>query len=103
MYETAEKIERAVLVGIILPHEEWPLEESLKELESLVATAGAETVGFATQKLDKPNARTFVGKGKVEEIAQLARSLNADLVVFDDGIAIKHVVLRGEVFPGIDA
>ena len=83
MYETAEKIERAVLVGITLPHDEWPLEESLKELESLVATAGAETVGLATQKLDKPNPRTFVGKGKVAEIAQLIRTLDGDLIVFD--------------------
>ena len=83
MYETAEKIERAVLVGITLPHDEWPLEESLKELESLVATAGAEVVGSATQKLDKPNPRTFVGKGKVEEISQLVHALNGDLVIFD--------------------
>ncbi|MCL2529357.1 MAG: GTPase HflX [Coriobacteriia bacterium] len=83
MFETAEKIERAVLVGVALPHDEWPLEESLKELESLVYTAGAETVGSATQKLDKPNPRTFVGKGKVEEIAQLVRALDGDLVVFD--------------------
>jgi len=101
MYETAEKIERAVLVGIALPHEEWPLEESLKELESLVATAGAETVGIATQKLDKPNPRTFVGKGKVDEIAQLVHALDGDLVIFDSELTptqqsnlereIKHV------------
>lgn len=83
LHETAEKIERAVLVGIALPHDEWPLEESLKELESLVTTAGAETVGIATQRLDKPNPRTFVGKGKVEEIVTLVRALQADLVVFD--------------------
>jgi len=83
MYETAEKIERAILVGISLPHDEWPLEESLSELESLVSTAGAQTVGSLTQKLDKPNPRTFVGKGKVEEIHQLVNALDGDLVVFD--------------------
>ncbi|MCL2806746.1 MAG: GTPase HflX [Coriobacteriia bacterium] len=83
MYETTEKVERAVLVGIQLPHDEWPLEESLNELESLVATAGAETVGSATQKLGRPHPRTFVGKGKVEEIIHLVRALEADLVVFD--------------------
>ena len=83
MFETAEKIERAVLVGIELPHEEWPLEESLSELESLVATAGAQTVGSAAQRLEKPNPRTMVGKGKVEEIVQLVTALEADLVVFD--------------------
>lgn len=83
MFETAEKIERALLVGVPAPGDEWTLEESLDELESLVATAGAETVGTTSQKLDKANPRTLVGKGKVEEIAQLVRSLDADLVVFD--------------------
>jgi GTP-binding protein HflX len=83
MYETAEKLERAVLVGIELPHDEWPLEASLRELESLVATAGAETVGFATQKLTRPHQRTLVGKGKIAEVAQLTTALSADMVVFD--------------------
>ncbi len=83
MYETAEKRESAVLVGIELPHDEWPLKESLKELESLVSTAGAVAVGTATQKLEKTNPRTLVGKGKVEEIAHLVTALDADLVVFD--------------------
>lgn len=83
MFETAEKIERAILVGVALPHDEWPLEESLKELESLVATAGAETVGSITQKLEKCNPRTLVGKGKVQEIAHLVSALGADLVIFD--------------------
>lgn len=83
LHETAQKTERAVLVGIELPFEEWALEDSLKELESLVATAGAEPVGTLTQKLAKPNPRTLVGKGKVVEIAQLVSALDADLVVFD--------------------
>jgi GTP-binding protein HflX len=83
MYETAEKSERALLVGIELPRDEWPLEASLSELESLVATAGAETVGSATQRLDRPHQRSLVGKGKVLEVAQLASALSADVVVFD--------------------
>ena len=83
LYETAEIRERAVLVGIELPRDEWPLEESMKELESLVSTAGAETVGSISQKLDKPNPRTLIGKGKVEELAHLVAALHADLVVFD--------------------
>lgn len=83
MYNTAEKVERAILVGIEMPHEEWPIEQSLAELESLVATAGATTVGSVSQKLEKANPRTLVGKGKVEEIAQLVSTLEADLVIFD--------------------
>lgn len=87
LHDTAEKIERAILVGIILPRDEWPLEESLKELANLVSTAGAVAVGTATQKLDKPNPRTFVGKGKVQEIIQLVNSLDGDLVVFDSELS----------------
>lgn len=87
MYETAEKVERVVLVGVELPRDEWRTEESLEELRSLVATAGGETVGSTTQKLERPNPRTLVGKGKVGEIAQLAHALDADVVVFDSELS----------------
>ena len=76
--------ERAVLVGVDRPGLSWPLASSLAELERLVDTAGADVVATTTQKLDAPNPRTFVGSGKAEEIAELARAHAADLVVFDD-------------------
>lgn len=76
--------ERAVLVGVQRPVASWPLESSLEELGRLVDTAGADVVATTTQKLQSPNPRTFVGSGKAEEIAELARSFSADLVVFDD-------------------
>lgn len=76
--------ERAILVGVERPEQEWTLESSLAELERLAWTAGADTVAQTTQKLDSPNPRTFVGSGKAEEIAGLARSYAADVVVFDD-------------------
>lgn len=76
--------ERAVLVGVERPEQEWTLESSLAELERLAWTAGADTVAQTTQKLDSPNPRTFVGSGKAEEIASLARSYAADVVIFDD-------------------
>ncbi|MEG0790053.1 MAG: GTPase HflX [Gordonibacter sp.] len=79
-----ERRERAVLVGVDRPGVSWPLPSSLAELERLVDTAGADVVATTTQKLDAPNPRTFVGSGKAEEIAQLARANAADLVVFDD-------------------
>lgn len=79
-----EQRERAVLVGVDRPGLEWPLDSSLAELERLADTAGADTVAVTTQKLDAPNPRTFVGSGKAEEIAELARSYEADLVIFDD-------------------
>lgn len=79
-----QRRERAVLVGVDRPGASWPLSSSLAELERLVDTAGADVVATTTQKLDAPNPRTFVGTGKAEEIAQLARANAADLVVFDD-------------------
>ncbi len=76
--------ERAVIVGIDRGDPEWPLEESLAELERLVDTAGAVVVASTSQRLDSPNPRTFVGSGKAAEIADLVRENNAQLVVFDD-------------------
>ena len=79
-----EQRERAILVGVDRPNQKWSLDSSLAELERLADTAGADTVAKTTQKLESPNPRTFVGTGKAEEIAKLARSYAADLVIFDD-------------------
>lgn len=76
--------ERVILVGVDTGHAEWSLEESMAELARLVETDGGEVVAEVTQKLEVPVARTFVGSGKAQEIADLARSLKADVVVFDD-------------------
>lgn len=79
-----QRRERAVLVGVERPGTSWPLASSLAELERLVDTAGADVVAVTSQKLDSPNPKTFVGTGKAEEVAELARAHAADLVVFDD-------------------
>ena len=79
-----QKREKAVLVGVERPGQQWPLSSSLAELARLADTAGADTVAVTTQKLDAPNPRTFVGSGKVEEIASLCRANGADLIIFDD-------------------
>ena len=76
--------ERAIIVGVDMGASEWPVEESLAELARLAETDGAEVVAEVTQRLDKPVPKTFVGSGKAEEIARLARSLDADVVIFDD-------------------
>jgi GTP-binding protein HflX len=82
----AKAIERAVLVGVDRDRHDWPLEESLAELERLSETAGAEVIGVVTQRLDKPNPRTFIGSGKAEEIAALVGSLRGTTVIFDDDL-----------------
>lgn len=82
-----EQREKAILVGVDRPKAKWPVESSLAELERLADTAGADTVAATTQKLEAPNPRTFVGTGKAEEIADLARAYAADVVIFDDELS----------------
>ncbi len=84
---TAPIPERAVLVGVMQRDSAWPVERSLDELERLADTAGAESVARVTQRLERPNPRTFIGSGKVEEVCGLVHRLDADVVIFDDDLS----------------
>lgn len=79
--------ERAVLVGIEQRGSSWPVVRSLDELERLADTAGAECVARVTQRLERPNPRTFIGSGKVAEVCGLVSRLDADVVIFDDDLS----------------
>lgn len=80
--------EKAVLVGLILPQQpEIKLDEYLAELEFLALTAGAEVVRVFKQKLPHPEKATFVGKGKLAEIAEYVAIKQIDLVIFDDDLS----------------
>ena len=75
----------AVLVGVIQQGQtEILAKEYLDELKFLAETAGATTIKIFTQKLDHPDSRTFVGKGKLEEIKRYVGRKNVGLVIFDD-------------------
>lgn len=77
--------EKAVLVGIVTQTQsEDKLNEYLDELEFLTQTAGGEVVKRFTQKTDKPNPKTFVGTGKLEEIEIYIKEHTVDTVIFDD-------------------
>ena len=84
MLSTAPVPERAILVGVDFGRSEWSCEESLAELARLAETDGARVVLTMTQRLDAPVPKTFIGKGKVEELCRLVRELSADVVIFDD-------------------
>lgn len=87
-WSTRRQQERAILVGVALPPSNRQREEEhLDELELLSRTAGAEPVGRLLQERDEPNVRTFLGKGKVEELLDLSRSLEANLIIFDDTLS----------------
>ncbi len=82
-----EKIEeRVILVGVSLQDGD-DTEESLKELEELVSTAGASAVGTLIQNREQPHPGTYIGKGKIEELQALVRHLGADGVVCDDELS----------------
>ncbi len=75
----------AVLVGVIQKDQtEEQVNEYLDELAFLAETAGAATIKIFKQRLQHPDSRTFVGKGKLEEIKEYVRSRNINLVIFDD-------------------
>ena len=80
--------ERIVLVGVLHPGQSLAdVEELLDELALLVDTAGADAVARVIQRRDRPDPATFLGKGKVEELATLARATDCDTVVFDDELS----------------
>lgn len=81
---TAPVPERAILVGVDLGRSDWTCEESLAELARLAQTDGAEVVLTMSQRLDAPVPKTFIGKGKVEELCSYVRNLDADVVIFDE-------------------
>ena len=83
--------EKAVLVGLITPEQgESKAKEYLDELEFLAGTAGAETVKRFTQRCDVPNRATFVGKGKLEEIAAYVADSDVSLVIFGNTILLQR-------------
>lgn len=85
---TAKKQERAVLVGVLLPFQkEQEITDYLDELEFLTETAGAITLKRFIQKIDEPNPRTFIGSGKVQEIAAYIDDNDVDMVIFDDELS----------------
>ena len=87
--ETTE-FEKAVLAGLnadCLSGEENASDESLEELAALLETAGGTCVGTVLQNKDKPDPRTFLGEGKVEEVKELVRAAKAELVVFDNELS----------------
>lgn len=90
---TAEP-EKAILIGLITPtQDEAKSNEYLAELAFLADTAGASAVATFTQKLDYPNPRTFVGKGKLEEIRNyIEEQGDIAMAIFDDDLSTKQVL-----------
>ncbi len=86
--------ERAILIGAIKrDQEEQQAKEYLDELAFLAATAGAETVKIFTQRLQKPDSKTFLGKGKLEEIKQyILLKGDINIAIFDDELTGSQII-----------
>lgn len=80
-YENKQEPEKAVLVAVDTG--EYDCDSSLAELEELTMTAGAEVVGFITQKRDKPDNALFLGSGRLEELAEYCENNEIDVVIVD--------------------
>lgn len=75
---------KAILVGLQLDED---ISYSMKELEGLAEAANAEVLGVIIQHLERPNKATYIGKGKVEELADMCGKLEADTVIFNDELS----------------
>ena len=84
--ERSGRQERAILVGVILPHTEVTTEDPLDELRGLAKTAGLEVVGSILQKRHHIDIATYIGSGKVEELKNVVLAQEADVVLFDNDL-----------------
>ncbi len=83
-----EKSENAILVGVIHNHQtEQQVTEYMEELAFLASTAGAITDKKVVQRLQHPDSKTYIGKGKLEEIKKYAQGKNIGLLIFDDELS----------------
>ena len=88
LHDTAPRQETAVMVSLVRQHQpDQEVEEHLDELAFLTETLGAKAVYRFKQKMEKPDIRTFVGKGKLEEIQTYVEHFGVDMVIFDDDLS----------------
>ena len=96
MIETEKKQERVLIVGVELQGMD-NFDMSMEELASLAKTAGAEVVGVYTQKREKYDSKTFVGSGKLEEIAQMVDADEVSTVVVNNRLTPRQNVNLEEI------
>lgn len=100
MKNTSHEKEKAILIGVKSYGQELPLDEYLDELEQLVYSSGGTTFKRFTQNLDHPNPKTYVGSGKIEEIAEYCNAEKIDMAVFDDELSPAQIKNLENRLPG---
>ncbi|MFA8300470.1 MAG: GTPase HflX [Hyphomicrobiales bacterium] len=92
LIDTKKITEKAVLVGLITREQtKERVEEYLDELAFLVETAGGKAIKRFVQALERPNTKTYVGSGKLEEILEYVNAAEADMIVFDDELSPSQI------------
>lgn len=87
-FDSSHKDESAILIGLVYKEQsEEQLQEYMDELAFLAETAGAKTLKRFTQKLPKPDSRTFIGSGKLNEVAIFVKANKVDIAIFDDELS----------------
>lgn len=88
LHPQAKKVETAIIVGVVTPDQtRWGVEDALNELELLADTAGAQVTDRFIQNLPRIHAASYIGTGKVMELAEMVENQKTDLVIFDDDLA----------------
>lgn len=86
---TEQNKERAILVAVDSKRDSdgWSIESSIKELDQLAITAGAQVVGSLSQKMDRPSSTHYLGSGKLQDLIELKQELHYDTVIVNDELA----------------
>ncbi|MFM7798793.1 MAG: GTPase HflX, partial [Planctomycetota bacterium] len=85
------RAEPAVLVSVRLRDDDADADASVRELRALAETAGVRVVGTLGQRRAAPRGKTYIGKGKVEELAAMCRELSAKVAIFDNELAPSQI------------
>jgi len=91
IFPTVAPLERGLIMGVGKYGDLFEVEDSLNELEQLCDTAGINVVGRTYQQIDKPNSAYLIGKGKLAELKEMRREIEADTVVFDVELSPTHL------------
>ena len=84
-------MEKALLVGLDLPTNEYSIDYTLKELGNLAKACDLKVIEKISQKTNEINPKYYVGSGKVDEIKMLITSLEIDVVIFDDELSPSQI------------
>jgi GTP-binding protein HflX len=96
--DIVRSIETAVVVGVVSSNQSMEqVMEYIDELEFLAETAGAKVLKRFLQKMNNPHHRTYVGKGKAEEITNYVKAHDIDIIIFDDDLSAKQTGILEEM------